>query len=207
MNQFFLFSDRLTAPDTILKFIPNPMNPIIQLLEARKASRSFSSKPLPPEALTEMAEAARLTPSCFNNQPWRFLFLESEPALEKGRHALTGGNRAWALKAPLLIIGYSRPQDDCRLKDGREYHQFDLGMSCMNIMLAATHQGLNARPLAGFDPEIIRTVFGLAPEYQPLVMIAVGYESSDESHLPANYRGLAGKPRLRKSVDEFLKRL
>ena len=68
-------------------------NPILTLLNARKAGRSISSEPLPESVIAELIEAVRLTPSCFNNQPWRFLFLESPEALAKGQEALSGGNR------------------------------------------------------------------------------------------------------------------
>ena len=126
-------------------------NAVISLLAARKAGRSISTEPLPEDTVAQLAEAARLTPSCYNKQPWRFLFLRSEPALARGRAALAEGNRAWASRAPLLVVAYSRKEDDCVSEDGRAYHELDLGMSVMNLMLAATALGLVARPMAGFD--------------------------------------------------------
>jgi nitroreductase len=182
-------------------------NSIIEILHARKATRSISQEPLPENIIVELIEAARLTPSCYNNQPWRFLFLESAEALAKGYDALSRGNRAWASRAPLLIVGYSRRDDDCILPDGRAYHEFDLGMSAMNLMMAATHQGLVARPMAGFDPEKIRHSFKLDPNAQPLVMIAVGLPLDDESHLSDRYKGIGEKPRQRKDASEIVQRL
>jgi nitroreductase len=157
--------------------------------------------------MKDLMEAARLTPSCFNNQPWRFLFLESAEALAKGAEVLSEGNRVWAERAPLLIIGYSKAEDDCQIKGGREYHQFDLGMAVMNLMLAATHHGLAARPMAGFSPKKAKEFFGLDEEDQPLVMIAVGHPAKDESHLPEHYVGKTKKPRERKSVEEIIRKL
>ncbi len=182
-------------------------NPIIELLHARKAGRSISREPLTEDIIAELIEAVRLTPSCYNNQPWRFLFLESPEALAKGHDALTSGNRVWASRAPLLIVGYSRRNDDCILPDGRTYHQFDLGMSAMNLMMAATHQGLMARPMAGFDSEKIRESCELDPDSQPLVMIAVGWPSDDESHLPDRYKGADKRPRQRKDASAIIRRL
>jgi nitroreductase len=182
-------------------------NPILTLLNARKAGRSISSEPLPESVIAELIEAVRLTPSCFNNQPWRFLFLESPEALAKGQEALSGGNRAWAPRAPLLVVGYSRREDDCVSPDGRAYYQFDLGMSAMNLMLAATHHGLVARPMSGFEPEKIKERFELGADMQPLVMIAVGRPSDDESHLPERYKEMDKKPRQRKEAGEIVKRL
>ena len=182
-------------------------NPIIELLRARKAGRSISREPLPENIITELIESVRLTPSCYNNQPWRFLFLESSEALAKGHDALTAGNRAWAARAPLLVIGYSRREDDCIIPDGRAYHEFDLGMSVMNMMLAATVRNLVARPMAGFNPGKIKELFKLSPDTQPLVMLAIGLPSDDESHLPDRYKGADKKPRERKEASEIIQRL
>jgi nitroreductase len=182
-------------------------NPVIQLLEERKATRSISTEPLSGSIIEELVEAARLTPSCYNNQPWRFLFLESPDALKKGQDALASGNRVWAERAPLLVVGYSRKEDDCVLKDGRAYHEFDLGMSVMNVMLAATSHELVARPMAGFDPEKIKQSFQLNSDEQPLVMIAIGKESDDEQHLSQFYKDAKRKPRERKNAFEIVRRL
>lgn len=180
---------------------------VIQLLQDRFAGRSFLSDPLPENLVQNIIEAARLTPSCFNKQPWRFLFLESEEAHNKGVEALSEGNRHWAERAPVLIVGYTKPEDDCQLNDGREYHQFDLGMSVMNLMLAATEHGLAARPMAGFSPEKMKMLFDLEEKNQPLIMIAVGMPSDDESHLAEHYQGGAKAPRERKEKSDIVQRL
>ena len=133
--------------------------------------------------------------------------MESREAQAKGHQALTAGNLKWAPRAPLLIVGYSRAEDDCITDDGRQYHQFDLGMAVMNLILSATHLNLVARPMAGFDPAKINELFELKEVYRPLVMIAVGFPSDDESHLPDFYKGLGNKPRVRKDAGEIISRL
>ena len=86
---------------------------LIQLLRDRKASRALSSEKLGDNVMNQLMNAAQLSASCFNNQPWRFLFMTDEAALEKGRKALSAGN-SWAKRAPLLIAGFSRPDLDCQ---------------------------------------------------------------------------------------------
>ena len=173
-------------------------NPVIGLLQKRKAGRSIDSKPVSEAIVDEIIEAARLTPSCYNKQPWNYILAISDEAREKAAEIFTGGNVQWAPRAPVIVIGYTKAEDDCQLPDGREYHHFDLGMSAMNIMLAATHHGLTARPMAGFDAEKTKQLFDIAKEYQPMIVIAIGYPSQDESQLPDYYRGADKKPRERK---------
>ncbi len=180
-------------------------NSVLNLLQDRLATRSIDVRPLPDPAVKQLMEAVRLTPSCFNNQPWRYLFLESEKSRSLGVEALSAGNRPWASRAPLLILGYSRKENDCVLP-GRVYHQFDLGMSAMNLMLAATYLGLVARPMAGFDPQKARELFSLSDQDEPLIMIAVGHPSKDETHLPDHYIGIGTKPRERKAAADTIER-
>ncbi|GAB4154996.1 MAG: hypothetical protein Kow00107_04890 [Planctomycetota bacterium] len=177
---------------------------VSELLKARYASRSISSEQIPESVLGHLIEAIRLTPSCFNNQPWNYLFLMSPEALEKGRQCLVPGNLEWAGSAPLIVIAYARKKDDCVLKDGRAYYQFDVGMSVMNLMLAATANNLVARPMAGFNPDAIKEKFGLDEESEPIVVLALGFYNADESRLPDRLKGANEKPRVRKRPDEIV---
>ncbi len=149
----------------------------LDLLHQRKATRAIASRELNAEIIDKLMQAAQLSASCFNNQPWRFLFLTDEIALEKGRKALSKGN-SWAQTAPLLIVGFSKPDLDCQLSENRNYYLFDLGMATQLILLQATELNLVARPMAGFSPQILKAEFSLPIEFEPFVMIAVGYEGN-----------------------------
>ncbi|OQX86705.1 hypothetical protein B6D60_05615 [candidate division KSB1 bacterium 4484_87] len=178
------------------------MTSLIGLLHERKATRAISTNPLSDEVIEKLMEAAQLSASCFNKQPWRFLFLTEKEPLERGRQALARGNN-WALKAPLLIIGFSMSDLDCKLPDGREYYLFDLGMATQNIMLQATELNLVARPMAGFDPEIIKRGFGISDEFEVYIMIAVG-EEGDLSELDEKLQERSQEPRVRNPLrDNF----
>jgi nitroreductase len=152
-------------------------------------------------------QSAQLSASCFNNQPWRFLFLTETSALEKGRKALSRGN-SWAKTAPLLIIGFSKPELDCQPKDGRQYYLFDLGMAVQLLMLQATELDLIARPMAGYDPEILKDEFDFPDGYEIYVMIAVG-EPGDIGDLDENLRKKSTETRKRNFLDQnfFINRL
>jgi nitroreductase len=147
-----------------------------------------------------MLEAAQLSASCGNNQPWRFLVLTEPDALKKGREALSRGNY-WAGTAPVLVFCYSKPDLDCQMRDGREYYGFDLGMAVQNILLQATEFNLVARPFAGLSQEKLKQAFGLEEEYQILVGIAIGHEG-DISTLTEKHHAHATSPRQRRPLSE-----
>ena len=173
---------------------------VLELLRKRSAYRAFSPRPVEKERLEAMLRAAQLSASCMNNQPWRFLVLDEGEALEKGKKALAEGNY-WAKAAPVLIIGLSRADLDCRPADGREYFLFDLGMASQNLMLQATEFGLVARPMAGFRPSVLREAFDIPESYTILILIAVGYEG-DLSTLKENHQKVSLAPRTRNPLED-----
>ncbi|MBN1813054.1 MAG: nitroreductase family protein [Anaerolineae bacterium] len=176
----------------------------LELLRNRKATRAIAGRPVEPEKIEAILEAARLSASCSNNQPWRFLVLDGDDpqALEKGREALSGGNY-WAKTAPVLIFAYSRPDWDCQIGGAREYYLFDLGMGVQNILLQATELDLVARPMAGFSPLKVREAFGLSDEHVVTVAIAIGYEG-DISTLSEKHQQISRSPRQRQPLEEIV---
>ncbi len=154
---------------------------LIELLQDRKTSRRFAERKIDHQLVERIKKATQLSASCFNNQPWRFIFLYEEKALQKGRNALKEGNN-WAKAAPLLVVGYSRPELDCQTRDGRDYYLFDLGLACQLIMLQATEFNLVARPMAGFYPEKLKSSFNFTNNDKIMVMFAIGYDADENKH-------------------------
>ena len=180
-------------------------SPVQDLLHRRRATRAILSDPLPDDTIADLIEAIRFTPSCFNNQPWRFIFATSDEGRRKAANAFTGGNVKWAPRAPLIVIGYAKASDDCQPKDGRQYHLFDTGMSTMNLMLEATHLGLVARPMAGFNPTVLRDEFEFDDDDEIIVMLSIGKPGDDESHVPDSYKGIEERPRERNEPELFVR--
>ncbi|MDY7078895.1 MAG: nitroreductase family protein [Chloroflexota bacterium] len=177
---------------------------LLVLLRGRKATRAIAERPVEPEKVQAILDAARLSASCANNQPWRFLVLDGDDpeALERGREALSRGNY-WAKMAPVLIFAYSKPDLDCQIGGARDYYLFDLGMAVQNILLQATELDLVARPMAGFSPRKVREAFGLTDEDEVMVAVAVGYEG-DVSTLSEKHREISRAPRQRKPLEEIV---
>ncbi len=174
---------------------------LLELLRSRKAMRAISEQPVEPEKVEAILEAARLSASCANMQSWRFLVLTGDDpdALDRGREALSGGNY-WAKTAPVLIFGYSKPDLDCMLPNGRSYYRFDLGLAVQNILLQATELDLVARPMAGYSPRKVRQAFDMPDEFEVMVAIAIGYEG-DISTLSEKHQKISRAPRQRKPLE------
>ncbi|HSL93833.1 MAG TPA: nitroreductase family protein, partial [Bacillota bacterium] len=77
---------------------------IMPEIKTRWSPRAFSEKKVSREDLLPLFEAARYAPSCFNEQPWRYILALEDDELDKMREILTADNRLWAGKAPALLL-------------------------------------------------------------------------------------------------------
>jgi len=145
---------------------------IIQAIRERRAYRSLEQVKITKELIRDLARSIQLAPSCFNNQPWRFVFVY-EPETLKNMHAALSRGNEWAQSASMIIAVFSKKEDDCIIRD-REYHQFDTGMGVGFLILRATELGLVAHPIAGFSPKKTREILGIPEEYQVITLIIVG---------------------------------
>ena len=150
-------------------------------IEARRAYRALGAVEITDGIVDELAKAAQLAPSCFNNQPWRFVFVRAPGQMEKMRAAMSKGNE-WTFKATMYVAVCARKEDDCVIKD-REYYLFDTGIAVGQMLLRATELGLVAHPIAGYSPTKVREALGIPAEYQVITIINVGKKVQDTSGL------------------------
>jgi len=159
--------------------------PIHPLLAARWSPRALDAgRPVPRESLRALLEAARWAPSCFNDQPWRFLVFDGsdEAALGAARDCLVEGN-GWARSAPVLVLSVARETFQRNGKPNR-HGQHDVGLATENLLLQAEALGLAAHPMAGFDSARARESFGIPAGFTPMAMIAVGFSAPEGSLSP-----------------------
>jgi nitroreductase len=143
-----------------------------QAIEERRAYRSLDSVQITSELIEDLAYAAHLSASCFNKQPWRFVFVHDKAMLEKLFSAMSKGNE-WTQRASMIIAVYSKKELDCVVK-GREYYLFDTGMATALLILRATELGLVAHPIAGYDEEKAKQILGIPTEATLITLVNVG---------------------------------
>ncbi|HYV04713.1 MAG TPA: nitroreductase family protein [Blastocatellia bacterium] len=178
--------------------------PISELMRRRWSPRAFASQTVERAKILTLLEAARWSPSCFNDQPRFFLVFDGADAeaLERARGCLTGGN-AWALKAPVLMLSVARDTFEKNGKPNR-WAQHDAGLATENLLLEAVELGLAAHPMAGYDADRARTEFGIPEGFTPIAMIAIGYPYRGRlDDLDEKLRGKELAGRERKAIGEF----
>lgn len=147
-----------------------------EAIMARRAYRSLAPADISKELTEDLAFHASLAPSCFNNQPWRFVFVWDKNTLEQMKSAFSKGNE-WCYSDSMIVAVCSKKEDDCVIHD-REYYLFDSGMATAFLILRATELGLVAHPIAGYSPKKTREVLGIPEQYHVITLINVGLKSA-----------------------------
>lgn len=149
-------------------------------IRKRRAFRSLDHVEITDDLIDSLSMAAQLSPSCFNNQPWHFIFTYEKKQLTHLFQALSSGND-WAKQASMIIAVCAKEDDDCMIYD-RKYYLFDLGLSSAFLMLQATKLGLVAHPIAGYSPKKVRKILSIPDEYMVITLIIVGKHSNTISN-------------------------
>jgi nitroreductase len=157
------------------------MNP---LFEQRHSGRAYdASKPVTQEHIQLLAEAAQAALSCYNDQPWSFIFCDKTTQPQnyaKALSCLVEGNQAWAKNAPLLIIVVGDTEFR-RMQKPNRWGAYDTGAAAISLALQATSMQLMAHQMGGFDEVKTKKLFQIPDRFVPLSVIAVGFEADAEA--------------------------
>jgi len=178
--------------------------PIHDLIKRRWSPRAFSDRPVEPDTLRSLLEAARWAPSSNNEQPWNFIVATKDNQTEFSQllSCLVEGNSLWAQHAPVLMVSVARMSFEDDGKPNR--HAFhDVGQAVANLIVQATALGLAVHQMAGFHPDKVRELYGVPKEFEPVAAIALGYPGDPQS-LPDKLRTRELAPRERKHIAEFV---
>ena len=159
------------------------------LLLKRRSPRTFSSQSIEHEKIRQLFEAARWSPSCFNEQPWRFLYSQSKemPQHQRFLDCLTDGNRKWVQDAPVLILALAKKTFSHDGKPNR-WAWHDVGLAVANLTFQATALDIYVHQMAGFQYDKAIETFKLAADYEPVSIIALGYLGSRDAEVDISER-------------------
>ena len=148
--------------------------PISLLLAARWSSLAFDPSPLTDAEVAALFEAARWAPSCYNEQPWRYVYAQKNDAGRDAIESLLMDGNSWAKNASVLIVGFAKSTFE-RNNKPNAYHLHDTGAASLQLVLQATHMGLVSHQMAGFAADTANTVLGVPADFVPTSMIAIGH--------------------------------
>lgn len=166
-----------------------------ELISTRWSPREYLSRPVEPEKLHAVFEAARWASSCFNEQPWRFVYVtQADPgAFAKMLGVLMEKNQQWAKTA--WVLGFTAGKKTFSMNGNpNRWGLYDTGAAGANLAIEANALGLHAHFMGGFDAQKARAEFHVPDDFDPGAAFALGY--IDEATRPG--------ARTRKPLEEIV---
>jgi nitroreductase len=178
---------------------------VIKALHARRAVKHFDPDHIiPDETVLQLLEATMLSPTAFNIQHWRFVWVQ-DPALRQeirkaawDQEKVTDASALFVLTADLdawqrgerYWDGAPEPVVEFMLPAIRAYYENkpqverdecmrSMGLAAMSMMLAAKDLDLDTCPMDGFDYEAVGRLINLPERHIVGLMIAVGRKAKD----------------------------
>ncbi len=168
----------------------------------RWSPRAMSGEAVSDQELNILFEAAHWAPSCFNNQPWRFLFAKKDSKhWEIFFNLLSENNKLWCKQAGVLLVIVAKMTFDFDDAPDPTF-AFDTGAAWENLALQASMMGLVCHGMAGFDHEKAKNELHVPENYKIMAMAAIGKPGKKED-LPENLRERE-MPSERKSIDQII---
>lgn len=177
-----------------------PINP---LSAARWSPRAFLDKPVEPEKLRALFEAARWSASGGNEQPWRFIAgMRPDETWQKIFSTLDAGNQVWCEPVPVLILAVG---NTISAWDGNvsPFYRYDTGQAVAHLSLEAISQGLHVHQMGGFSAEKAAGLFDLPAGFEAISVVAAGY-AGDPGQLPDKLKMRELQERKRKGLEEIV---
>ena len=141
---------------------------------SRWSSRAFDGSEVTRDQVEILLEAARWTPSSYNEQPWKIYYHETKEQKEVFLSLLVEGNQGWAKDAGAIFFIAAKRLLEKTGKQNKHY-AFDTGAAWMSLALQAHAMELNAHAMGGFDEERAYEVLSVPKEdYEIFAAIAVG---------------------------------
>ena len=160
------------------------MSDFFDLIKRRESCRNYSDRPVEREKLLACLEAARLSPSACNSQPWRFTAVTDPEKIALVAEAVQrlGINR-FAPQVPVFVVVTEEKakllKRIAELVCSQHFSQIDVGLAAAHFVLAATQQGLSTCILGMFDEEKLKSFLPIPESSKVRLVLCVGY-SADE---------------------------
>ncbi len=153
-----------------------------ELVRQRFSARKYLDKAVEREKINQCIEAARLSPSACNSQPWRFIVVD-QPALvdqvaRETYNSVIAFNK-FVGQAPIIIVVLLEKakviaQIGGKIKN-KEYPPIDMGIAAAHFCLQATDLGLGTCMLGWFNEAAIKKILAIPKNKTIGLLITLGY--------------------------------
>ena len=162
----------------------------LEAIRTRRSVRKYSTRPVEPEKLRAVLEAAQQAPSWANMQCWRFVVVTDQAVKERigelsyveAFFATKGYKSNPAQKAlaeaPVVVVACADPTESGALR-GQQYYLADMGIAAENLMLAAHDVGLATVFVGVFEEQELGELLEIPPDIRIVGLFPLGYPEGE----------------------------
>ena len=166
----------------------------MEIAQTRQSCRAYDeSRPVEDEKLQAILEAAQLSPSACNGQPYHFTVCRGEVAKEVAKATMGLGMNKFSVQAPVLIVVSEMPYVKSAAMGAKvkknDYRSIDIGIATAYLTAEAAAQGLSTCILGWLDSDKICKLCGL--EYPARLVITLGYAKEEDKLRPKKRKDLS----------------
>lgn len=184
--------------------IATPDHEVLDVFAERWSPRAFADRPVEPETLRRIFEAARWTMSSYNEQPWRYVVATKDDteAYDRLLGCLNEFNQQWAQTAPVLMLSFAKKTFS---RDGspNRCSLHDVGAASAALTFQATDLGLYVHQMAGIHRSLAEDTYNVPDDFEAMAGLALGYLGSPDQ-LPDDMQAGETAPRSRKPLSEVV---
>ena len=137
---------------------------VFEFVRTVLAVRSYQDKPVPPDVVTRIVEAGRLTASSMNGQPWHFVVVENRDMLR--RLAVAVGTGPYIAQAPLAIVV---------VIDRTRFAVSDASRAIQSMILTAWSEGVGSNWVGFVGMLDLNALLGIPNTLDVLAVLPFGY--------------------------------
>lgn len=151
-----------------------------RLILTRQSDRRYMPDPVSREDVLKCLEAARMSPSACNSQPWKFIVVDDKAKLAEMADAAEGlGMNKFTRDVPVMVaVVLEKMNATARLGSllkHKDYSMLDLGMAVEHFCLQAADLGLGTCIMGWFDEKRIARLLGVPRGKRIPLIISLGY--------------------------------
>jgi nitroreductase len=160
---------------------------MLDIISGRQSDRKYDPKPVEKEKLDRIIEAARMSASANNAQPWKFIVVNDPELIKKIAEAASAkllGMNGFVGQAPVQIV-IVREKAGIQTRAAsvvkkRDYSLIDIGIASENICLQAEAEGLGSCMIGWFDEKTVRKYLGIPASRRVELIITLGYSTGSK---------------------------
>ncbi len=140
---------------------------VFEAIRTLLAVRQYDERPVPDGLVRRIVEAARLTGSSMNGQPWHFVVVQERETLRRlGELARSGPYTAQASVAIAVVI------------DRTQYAVSDASRAIQSMLLTAWNEGVGSNWVGFGGMEEIKALLHIPTELDLLAVLPFGYPAN-----------------------------